>query len=343
MKKINLLATFMCIASGIWAQERDNYAPVISGTLRGKYEYQTKENEGRFQVRTARVSVHGNVTPKVEYKAEIDLCDKGVIKMLDAYTRLQPWQYFDFTIGQMRVPFTIDAHRSPHQQYFANRSFIAKQVGNVRDVGAMVGYDVHVGFPIRLQAGIFNGSGLTHQRDFWTKGINYSAKAQFFFPFNIDLTASVQKIVPDHFTVVMYDVGLTGHYRNFLAEVEYLYKTYEHDAYKDVHAVDAFVNYDIPVKNRKSFIRKVSPLLRYDFMTDHSDGRRYLDGALNQSGKLVTNDYQRHRLTGGVTLSLGTPFVSDIRINYEKYFYRHDGIPKTSERDKIVVEFMTHF
>ena len=32
--------------------------------------------------------------------------------------------------------FTIDAHRSPHLQYFANRSFIAKQVGNVRDVGA---------------------------------------------------------------------------------------------------------------------------------------------------------------------------------------------------------------
>ncbi len=46
----------------------------------------------------------------------------------------------NFTIGQMRVPFTIDAHRSPHQQYFANRSFIAKQVGNVRDVGFTAGY-----------------------------------------------------------------------------------------------------------------------------------------------------------------------------------------------------------
>ncbi len=40
----------------------------------------------------------------------------------------------------MRVPFTIDAHRSPHLQYFANRSFIAKQVGNVRDVGAVIGW-----------------------------------------------------------------------------------------------------------------------------------------------------------------------------------------------------------
>ena len=106
--------------------------PHIHGTLRSKYEYQTSEGEGRFEVRNARVSVDGKVTPFISYKAEIDLCDEGSIKMLDAYTRLKPIQPLAFTIGQMRVPFTIDAHRSPHQQYFANRSFIAKQVGNVR-------------------------------------------------------------------------------------------------------------------------------------------------------------------------------------------------------------------
>ena len=98
-----------------------------------------------------------------------------------------------FTIGQERVPFTIDAHRSPHQQYFANRSFIAKQVGNVRDVGAEIGYTWNVGFPIIVNAGIFNGSGLTNQKDYWTKGVNYSAKAQFLFP-NVNLVLSTQKI-----------------------------------------------------------------------------------------------------------------------------------------------------
>ena len=36
-------------------------------------------------------------------------------------------------------------------------------------------------------------------------------------------------------------------------------------------------------------------------------------------------------------------FISDIRINYEKYFYRKGGIAKVSEKDKIVVEFMTKF
>ena len=124
--------------------------PKISGTIRGKYEYQTEEGEGRFEVRNARISVTGDVTPIVSYKAEIDLCDEGNIKMLDAYTRIKPATGWQFTIGQMRVPFTIDAHRSPHLQYFANRSFIAKQVGNVRDVGAEIGWKVNIGVPLTL-------------------------------------------------------------------------------------------------------------------------------------------------------------------------------------------------
>ena len=43
--------------------------PKISGTIRGKYEYQTEEGEGRFEVRNARISVTGDVTPIVSYKA----------------------------------------------------------------------------------------------------------------------------------------------------------------------------------------------------------------------------------------------------------------------------------
>ena len=190
-------ATFMstlalCLASiSGMAQEAEQPSPVnVHGTIRSKYEYQTEEGEGRFEVRNARISVDGQLSPIILYKAEIDLCDEGKIKMLDAYTRLKPAKGLQFTIGQMRVPFTIDAHRSPHQQYFANRSFIAKQVGNVRDVGASLGYSMNVGFPIILEAGLFNGSGLTNQKDYWTNSINYSAKAQMFFPGGLNLTLS---------------------------------------------------------------------------------------------------------------------------------------------------------
>ena len=87
--------------------EIKDYLPEIHGTIRGKYEYQTETGESRFEVRNARFSVSGNVHPLVAYKAEIDLSDEGSIKMLDAYARVFPVKDLNFTIGQMRVPFTI--------------------------------------------------------------------------------------------------------------------------------------------------------------------------------------------------------------------------------------------
>lgn len=325
-------------------KEKTDLTPHIHGTVRAKYEYQPDDHAGRFEVRNARFSVDGKVSPVVAYKAEIDLSEEGSIKMLDAYTRLTPLNHFQFTIGQMRVPFTIDAHRSPHQQYFANRSFIAKQVGNVRDVGATVGYQTNIGFPIILEAGLFNGSGLTNQKNYWTKGVNFSAKAQMFFPHGWNLTLSTQKIKPENVGVMMYDIGTYYQAQGLHIEAEYLYKHYSHDAFKAVHAVDAFASYDIPLK--KCFFSKITPLVRYDYMTDHSDGKEY-ELSTNTDGTKVTGlkvtDSQRSRITGGLTFSINKPFISDIRLNYEKYFYRKGVEPKTSEKDKLVVEFMTRF
>ncbi len=344
LHRTTFLSAVLSLASVCAMAQEAQPSPVnVHGTIRSKYEYQTEEGEGRFEVRNARISVDGQLSPILLYKAEIDLCDEGKIKMLDAYTRLKPVKGLQFTIGQMRVPFTIDAHRSPHQQYFANRSFIAKQVGNVRDVGAALGYTVNAGFPIILEAGLFNGSGLTNQKDYWTKGVNFSAKAQMFFPHGFNLTLSTQKIRPDDVNIMMYDAGMYWQSHGFHIEAEYLYKHYAHDAFKAVHAFDTFASYDIPTGNPRNMVKYVTPLLRYDYMSDHSDGTRYLDGKADEAGKLITNDAQRSRLTGGVTLSLKKPFVSDIRINYEKYFYRNSDLAHRSEKDKIVVEFMTRF
>lgn len=315
------------------------YTPEVHGTLRGKYEYQTQEGEGRFEVRTARISITGKVADAVSYKAEIDLSDEGKIKMLDAYTQLTPFKGFDFTIGQMRVPFTIDAHRSPHQQYFANRSFIAKQVGNVRDVGATIGWKANVGFPIILQAGLFNGSGLTDQKDYWTKSVNFSTKAQLMFPHGFNVTLSAQKIKPSDYTVMMYDAGAYYHGHGWHVEAEYLYKHYAQHSFDAVHAFDGFINYDIPLHRDNWLVKKISPLMRYDYMGDHSDGAT-ID---KMSGRLAVTDYKRSRITTGVTFSLAKPFISDVRVNFEKYFYDHDNLAKRSERDKIVVEVMTRF
>lgn len=315
--------------------ETKDYLPEVHGTIRTKFEYQTEMAASRFEVRNARISITGNVLPIVAYKAEVDLSDEGQIKMLDAYARLFPVKHLTVTAGQMRVPFTIDAHRSPHQQYFANRSFIAKQVGNVRDVGVTLGYKLGTEIPVTLEGGIFNGSGLTNQKE-WHKEVNYSAKAQFLFARKLNLALSIQSIQPQAVRVNSYDVGAYYESGRFHIEGEYLYKTFSDNAYQDVHAVNSFINYDLPL--RKVF-SKMSFLARYDMMTSQSDGKT-IDG---ETGALVTTDYKRHRVTGGVTFSLSKAFRTDLRLNFEKYFYAKKSIAKESEQDKIVLELMVRF
>ncbi len=62
-----------------------------------------------------------------------------------------------------------------------------------------------------------------------------------------------------------------------------------HEAFKDVHAVNSFINYDLPLKK---VFNKISFLARYDMMTDHSDGK------MDETTKaLIINDYARHRVT----------------------------------------------
>lgn len=82
----------------------------------------------------------------------------------------------------------------------------------------------------------------------------------------------------------------------------------------------------------------LSFLGRYDYMSDHSKGVK------DENGLLKTDDPERHRLTGGLTLSMGKGALqADIRLNYEQYFYNKDAVPSISEQNKIVLEFVAHF
>ena len=95
----------------------------------------------------------------------------------------------------------------------------------------------------------------------------------------------------------MYDIGTYYEFDNWHIEAEYLYKTYAKNSFDDVHAFNAFVNYDLFIK--KGLFQKISFLGRYDSMGDHSNGNA------DEDGKLYITDYSRQRVTGGVTLSFG--------------------------------------
>lgn len=339
---ITFLGSLILWAATAEAAEKSDWLPAIHGTVRGKSEYQPALGATRFEVRNARLSAEGLLPfgtsdsvgslllkRGVRYKAEIDLSDEGTIKMLDAYVRLLPWRSLHLTIGQMRVPFSIDAHRSPHQQLFANRSFIAKQVGNVRDVGFMAGYTWYKESSSRpvamIDAGLFNGSGLTAQKTAWHRDVNFSARVQFFplRPWNITLSAQRNRVGADTLHYVSFAAGTYFQNAHFHAETEYLQKRYFPNQFAPVHAVDAFISYTHPIRTMA-----LSYLFRYDYMSQQE-----------------LADAERHRLTAGLTLHLfpEQKFQTDLRLNYEKYLYAPEATPKLSEQDKLVAELMLRF
>ena len=138
----------------------------------------------------------------------LDLSDEGKIKMVNAYlgpNSIKGPRFHD------RIYAGPVYHRCspfpPIRSIFANRSFIAKQVGSVRDVGATLGWKFGEKVPINLQVGMFNGSGIDDQKDFWTDKFNYAAKAQFGFAEGMNFVVSYQTTRPADTRIHLYDVG----------------------------------------------------------------------------------------------------------------------------------------
>ena len=334
MKRAIKPIAFVCvfIFSSIQLKAQTSYEPQIDGTIRAKYEYNTNDAEHRFQVRTARFSIRGNFSPIVNYKAEIDLSDEGATKMLDAYLRLQPSKWWHFTIGQQKVPFSTDNLRSPHQLYFANRTFIGKQLTGLRDVGATFEFENFTEFPLSFQAGVYNGTGLYNQKS-WrkTNELSYVLRSVIRPVKSLELSVDVNSINPSGLRMNLYSGGIMYDIENLHLESEYFYKTYENNLYTPTQGFFGFAAYNIATPKSKN-ITKITPGIRYDMMTENKK--------FDSAGTLIAPDIARSRITGGITISLAKPFLNDIRLNYEQYYYG-PGIPNSD--NKFVAEFVVRF
>lgn len=64
----------------------------------------------------------------------------------------------------------------------------------------------------------------------------------------LNLALSIQSIQPQEVRINSYDIGAFYEFGRFHIEGEYLYKTYANNAYDNVHAVNSFINYDLPLQ-----------------------------------------------------------------------------------------------
>jgi hypothetical protein len=93
--------------------------------------------------------------------------------------------------------------------------------------------------PIILEGGVFNGSGLTNQKNYWTSSYNYSFKAQTMIAKKFNITLSLQQTTTNDVRVQMYDAGAYYQDNRWHIEGEYLRKYYKHDRFETVNAVDS--------------------------------------------------------------------------------------------------------
>lgn len=338
MKKLLSFASVIMFSALTIAQENNGFAPRIEGTIRGKYEYFTESEEHRFQVRNARFSVRGNFNAISSYKAEIDLSDEGRTRMLDAFVNLKPQPHWSVTIGQQKVPFSTDNLRSPHQLYFANRSFMGKQLTNLRDVGVSVNILNKKVLPLDFTAGIYNGMGLyTQDKTLKPEELSFATRLVLFPASQLSGSLNFNTIMPGDVRMTYYNAGIQYRKGTLHFEAEYLYKNYEgiHSLGKSQTTGYVVVGaYGINTPKLKG-IHQVMPVLRYDAMSKNLKYNVVNSGTIN----LVT-DEARSRLSAGVTLHLANkPNANEIRLNYERYFWE-DGAATDS---KFVVEYMIKF
>jgi len=327
-----ILSVMLCSGAAA-AIEPADYIPEIHGTFRGRYEFATEDNEGRFQVRNARISISGKIAAPIGYYFQPDLCDRGKLKILDAYGWLSTSPQFKFTIGQFRIPFSVDASRSPHLLYFANRSFIGRNIANYRGVGAKVTWQPTT-MPLLIEGGIFNSAAMS-DHNVWQKSMNYGMKARYRLR-NVTIEAGFESLEPDSVRFNTIDCSLSWSCGNWFMEGEYLNKHYTNKRYSTTHAFNIFANYSMPVK--AGIFNRMSIQGRFDGATSNSSGQR------NKDGILIEDDPSRRRATAGVTLTYIEKNVrADIRLNYEKYFYRSGIKAPENDRDRLVAELIIRF
>lgn len=152
--------------------------------------YQALDEPGKidgFDIRRARLDVKGTISPYWGYRVQFDLA--GSPKLIDAYAELKLNDYFNFTIGQAKIPFSLENLASSNKLELIDRSqaveaLVArgKDVGgnqNGRDIGVQLGgtiWKLKDRPVLDYRLGVYNGSGVNtadanEKKDFAARAI----------------------------------------------------------------------------------------------------------------------------------------------------------------------------
>ena len=143
--------------------------PAISGYLQTGYEW--SDNSSSFFIKRVRLSLSGNIAPKLDYRVQIEFASP---KIVDAYLCYRPFDELNLQLGEYKLPFSIEnTEYVPLRYEFIEYPLsLCKLMGfndlcglsaTGRDMGAQLfgGFFRRDGYSIlNYNIGVFNGEGL---------------------------------------------------------------------------------------------------------------------------------------------------------------------------------------
>lgn len=343
MKTLRLLQAVLTIiiaASTVQAQEQERpeqldykgepftYMPKFGFVIRARGAYSFEHDGVNFNVRNARASVSGMAASFLSYRGEVDFCDNGKFGgVTDVYLRGHIGKQLSITAGRQRDPFGVDVVLGPATQWFANRSFVGKQMANLRDLGVAAFY-THPSVPLTAEVGVFNGSGNTivwHGQPLASARLSYQMG-------DFKASASFRSYSPDSVRTNSLDAALIWRHDRFHAEAEYIYQHYTKHAFPNAHSANVFATYTLPLRSRIASALTFGA--RFDYMSDHSSSIR------DDEGRLIVNDPERCRLTVGASVARFDKVNARLRLNFEKYFATHGVELPGGEGDNVLLELV---
>ncbi|MDE6022335.1 MAG: porin, partial [Muribaculaceae bacterium] len=300
--------------------DKISYVPEFHGAIRPRWELDTETGESRFEVRWARFTGEGKVSPKIGYFFQLDLCDQGVFKFHDAYVKMEVAKGLEIQAGQFRMPFGREPFMAPQNYVFANRSFMGKQMCNYRKVGAKVTYTAPTRLPLTIEAAVGNAGGVSNHNT-WSKSYMGSGRISLQAG-DFNICGGIMDILPDVTRIMLYDIGTTWKTGNWRGGLELMNEHYVASQHKDAQSWVLWGDYGRPAK--LGIFNRWSVQARYDGMTRQWSG---VEGAEDNPA--------RNRITVGGTLTYRYKKVfADLMLDYEQYFYHRGITPSQGQGNK---------
>jgi hypothetical protein len=301
-----------------------NLLPEINGILKTKVEYDLDNSLTRFEVRNARFGFKGKVNKYFSYKAQIDLSDEGIIKMLDAYVMFTPLPDLDIYLGQRKVPFSTDYMRSPADNIFANRSFLSKYINNgLRDIGFFVNYKTSGNVPVDIFVGAVNGTGNNDPQ--WITKPNIAGRISAGKDKGIRIAGNLylgESLYQDKLTMLGGELRYSS--GSLFIESEYITRSWTDSLSTRIRNDGLYIHSYYNFFRNDKIISLITPTARWDIIGNSVFGK----------------EVDAKRLTLGINTGFfPKQFYAEIRLNYENYF--KGNLPVHT--DKVTLEFIARF